>query len=136
MPNGGSDRERDPYSQRPIDDQWVMVWLNPNWLHLHESIEFDHGDLISYNGGPHHGQVEFIDSPHFGNEYFLLTFSKFYGVRAEETLKFRKIAGTNNWLHLDRQDWNNNCMLMPSEFQGQDDSGCRTRPEMHPSNYG
>ena len=135
MPNGGSHRERDPYSQRPEDDNWVLVWMNQYWFHTdYESIRFNLDDKISYKGGDFHGLVEFVDSQYYGYEYMLLTFTRHYDC-PQVTMKFGKVVGTDNWLHVDRRDWNNNCMLMPAEFQGIDSAGGGL-PEMHPSHYG
>ena len=110
-------RERDPYSQRPMDDNWVLVWMNQYWFHTdYESIRFNLADQISYQGGEYHGNVEFVDSQYYGYEYMLLTFARHYDV-PQVTMKFGKVVGTDNWLHVDRNNWQNNCMLMPSENQ-------------------
>ena len=110
-------RERDPYSQRPEDDNWVLVWMNRYWFHTdYESIRFSLSDQISYKGGDFHGKVEFVDSPFYGYEYMLLTFTRRYDW-PQATMKFGKVVGTDNWLHVDRNNWQNNCMLMPSEDQ-------------------
>jgi hypothetical protein len=111
-------REQDPYSQRPGDDNWVLVWMNRYWFHTdYESIRFNLADKISYKGGDFHGHVEFVDSPYYGYEYMLLTF-KLHHDCPPATMKFGKVVGTENWLHVDRNNWQNNCMLMPSEIQG------------------
>jgi hypothetical protein len=109
------DRQRDPYSQRPEPDNWVLVWMSRYWFHTdYESIRFGHSDQISYKGGLFHGKVEFVDSPFYGYEYMLLTFSRRYDW-PQATMKFGKVVGTDNWLHIDRNNWQNNCMLMPCE---------------------
>ena len=111
-------RERDPYSQRPVDDNWVLVWMNQYWFHTdYESIRFNLADKISYKGGDFHGHVEFVDSPYYGYEYMLLFFRRHHDC-PPATMKFGKVVGTENWLHVDRNNWQNNCMLMPSEIQG------------------
>ena len=111
-------RERDPYSQRPAEDNWVLVWMNQYWCHTdYESIRFNLADKISYKGGDFHGHVEFVDSPYYGYEYMRLFF-RLHEEYPPATMKFGKIVGTDNWLHVDQQNWHNNCMLMPSEIQG------------------
>lgn len=110
-------RERDPYSQRPEDDNWILVWMNRYWFHTdYESIRFSPSDQISYKGGYFHGHVEFVDSEYYGYEYMLLTFTLHYDC-PQVTMKFGKVVGTDNWLHIDRNNWKNNCMLMPHEDQ-------------------
>ena len=109
-------RQRDPYNQRPEDDNWILVWMSRYWFHTdYESIRFNLRDEISYRNGRFHGHVQFVDSEHYGSEFMLLTFAKAYD-RPQETMKFGKIVGTDNWLHISN-DWYNNCMLMPAEYQ-------------------
>ena len=116
MPNGHVP-ESDLYSRRPTDNNWVLMYLNVNWVYRPDYIVISDDDQISYNNGRFHGHADFVESEHYCGETWTLHFSSYYGYQEEQRFVFRPRMGTSNWLHINEPNETYNCILMPHENQ-------------------
>ena len=117
MPNGQHQAVSDPYSNRPVDNNWVLLYTNSNWLQRPDYLMITDDDQISYNGGRIHGHAEFVESDHYCGETWILHFSSYYGYQEEQQFVFRPIMGTSNWLHINQPNEVYNCILVPHDNQ-------------------
>ena len=112
MPNAHMP-EFDPYSRRPSECNWVLMYLNVNWLLRPDYICINDYNQISYNDGEFHGRTDFVDSEHYGGETWVLQCSSYFGYGEQQRFVFRPIMGTDSWLHINQPNETYNCILMP-----------------------
>ena len=84
MPNGQHQHVQDPYSNRPVDRNWVLLWVERCNLQRPDYIMITDDDEISYNGGRLHGHAEFVESDQYCGGKWRLNFSFYYGFQEEQ----------------------------------------------------
>ena len=87
------------------------------WLRRPDTICVNSNDQVSYNGGPFHGEVDFINSDNPGGVGWILKFTSYGAYAQTQTYIFKPIVGTDAWLHVRHDNEMYNCILIPHMCQ-------------------